>query len=146
MMIIIEQRKEQGGYSLEDVSKAINYILKSKFMNVSHDNIVTKELEQNQKIYKDKKSNLFNNNKGLSDEQERFLAFLQANPSHNLSTVELYKQVDLSARKGTKIKNQLIEKGLININEERNKKGWKKIIMLAWKLKTDKNINNLLKV
>jgi hypothetical protein len=56
---------------------------------------------------------------------------LQENPDHNLSSVEVYKQIGLSARKGTKIKKELLELGKIKVIEEKNEKGWRKIIRLA---------------
>jgi hypothetical protein len=48
-----------------------------------------------------------------------------------MSTVEVYRQTGLSARKGTNVKNALQEKGLIKIKEIKYDKGWKKIIRLA---------------
>lgn len=98
----MEDRKELGGYTSEDVSSAVNYYLGR--------NVVTSEAEQNHKVYKAEipiKKTI--NSDGLSDEQKRFIAFLQANPEHKLSTVEIYKQVGLSARKGNKIKNELTD-------------------------------------
>jgi hypothetical protein len=72
-----------------------------------------------------------NNNldKNLSEE-ENFIDFLRKNPSHNNSTVEIYKKIGLSTRKGNILKNKLLSKGLIKIQEERSQKGWKKIIRL----------------
>ena len=46
-------------------------------------------------------------------------------------TVDIYKELGLSARKGTNIKKELLEQRKIKIIEEKNKKGWKKIIRLA---------------
>ncbi len=66
----------------------------------------------------------------LSKEELSFLNFLMENPEHSLSTVELYKNIGFSPRKGNIIKNSLIEKNLIIINEEKYEKGWKKLIRL----------------
>jgi len=122
----MEDRKEIGGYSSEDIVKAINY-----YLNKNSNKVVTLQEIQKPKVYKEKEplKHAFNEDK-LSDEQERFIAFLQANPSHELSTTELYRQIGLSARKGNKIKNELLSKGLIKIQEIRYNKGWKKIIRL----------------
>ncbi len=57
--------------------------------------------------------------------------YLLKNSEHNNSTVELYKKIGLSARKGNVVKNNLIEKNLITIKEEKNNKGWKKLIRLS---------------
>ena len=70
-------------------------------------------------------------NNDLSKEEEVFLNFLLKNPTHNLTTVGLYKALNLSPRKGNVVKNKLIEKNLITIKEEKNAKGWKKLIRLS---------------
>ena len=67
---------------------------------------------------------------GLTTEQEKFLRFLHQNPTHELSTVDVYKSVGLSARKGNVVKNELLERKLVKIQEEKNDKGWKKLIRL----------------
>lgn len=64
-----------------------------------------------------------------SPEEQKLVAFL-SNPSHKNSTVEIYKKVGLSSRKGNILKNKLLEKGIIIIQEERSAEGWKKIIKL----------------
>lgn len=69
--------------------------------------------------------------RGLPPEEKKFVVFLRENPEHKNSTVEIYKQVGLSARKGNVTKNKLLEKGLIKIEEERTDKGWKKYIRLT---------------
>lgn len=77
----------------------------------------------------DIKININNRNLGYeNDEQKKFLDYLRQNPSHRDATVELYEKMGFSARKGNKIKNELLDKGLITIREEKNQKGWKKII------------------
>ena len=63
-------------------------------------------------------------------EEEDFIEFLKINPSHNYSTVEIYKKIGLSTRKGNILKNKLLSKGIIKVHEERSTKGWKKIIRL----------------
>jgi hypothetical protein len=66
----------------------------------------------------------------LTEEQEKFILFLRTNPEHEDATVAIYKKVGLSARKGTKVKNELLSLGLIKVQEKKNAKGWKKIITL----------------
>jgi len=60
-----------------------------------------------------------------------FLAFLQNPKNQSFGTVDLYKRLGLSSRKGNKIKTQLLDKNLITIQEQKSNKGWKKIIKLA---------------
>jgi len=111
---ILEESKFQGGYTSEDIIKVINRVF---------------EEQHNKARFKNEKAsdNTDHQNPGKRD----FIEFLQKNPHHNLSTVELYKQIGLSARKGTKIKKELEDEGLIKIEEEKNDKGWKKFIRLA---------------
>ena len=66
----------------------------------------------------------------LTSEESNFLKFLSENQEHDLSTVEFYKSVGLSPRKGNVIKNKLLEKNKIVIYEEKNPNGWKKLIRL----------------
>jgi len=102
---ILEQSKSQGNYTSQDIIKAINRIFDGRLKE---------------------KSNI--TNLELTEEQEKFIRFLVKNPNHNLSTVEVYKKIGLSSRKGTKIKNELEQKGLIKIEEKKYDKGWKKLI------------------
>jgi hypothetical protein len=150
----LEENQNNRAYSFENITNVINYFLEksiskenvfvtSKTSNEEEKTIVetsipsdtlsniivTEELVQKQKVYKADNFST-NNDDSLSSEQKKFIAFLKDNPDSKLSTVDLYKEVGLSARKGTKIKNQLMGKGLIFIKEERNDKGWKKIIQL----------------
>jgi len=121
-------RKEQGEYNSEDVFKAINCFIKEIQLN-KNNKVVTLERVQNKKLYKLENNDLI---EGKTNElQKRFLAFLQENPNHELATVQLYNEIGLSARKGNKIKNDLLEQGKIKIQEVKYNKGWKKIISLS---------------
>ncbi len=129
---ILEQYSGEN-YTFADVSIVINYALKSILQNKISNSVNVNTLQglQNRKIYKDI-DNLSNyKNEESGDEQKRFLAFLQANPEHELSTVEIYKKLGLSARKGNKIKNELIENDKIKVQEIKYEKGWKKLIKIA---------------
>jgi len=101
----------------EDIKKVMKYAIKKD---------VTKE-EQN--VYK--APNISNDEiKGLDENEETFLKFLQES-EEDYSTTEVYRELGLSARKGNNVKNKLLEKNLIEIKEERNETGRKKIIQLA---------------
>jgi len=130
----------ERAYTSEDVLIVINYSLEKQFEDLrkiaepdvyGNDNSVTTLKKQN--IYKEQKSieKIENNqDKCLSKEQKMFLSFLQENPGHDCSTVELYRKIGLSPRKGNKIKIELLQKSLIKIQEQKNDKGWKKLIRL----------------
>ena len=70
-------------------------------------------------------------NSSFSPEETTLINFLVENPTHNLSTVELYKAVGLSSRKGNVIKDKLVEKGIIVQKEERSSKGWRKLLKIS---------------
>lgn len=111
---ILEQSKVQGNYTSKDIITVINKAFKNPA-------VVT---------FKKNKSPENNIPSDLTSEQQVFIKFLRQNPSHTLSTVEVYQKIGLSARKGTKIKKELQEKGLIKIEEIKYEKGWKKLIRL----------------
>ncbi|NCN51774.1 ATP-binding protein [archaeon] len=67
----------------------------------------------------------------LTKEELSLVNFLMSNLNHNLATVKLYQLIGLSSRKGNVVKDKLLEKGIIQIEEERNVKGWKKLIKLS---------------
>jgi hypothetical protein len=146
----MEYYPSEGLFTIEDVSKVINYVLASRFNRIelehdihsSNEEDLSDSFKENtpenvtttkeRKIYKAGISRKATSiPQDTSEVQKRFLAFLQANTENDLSSVELYKKIGLSARKGTKIKDQLLGQGKIKIIEEKNSKGWKKIIRLA---------------
>ena len=144
---VLNENTHRGNYSILDVSKVVNYALEQSFVVVgmprsrprnntqnTPKNVITQE---KQNIYKPQKhtsehnitENIVQDNQ-QDKEQEEFLIFLQNNPNHDYSTVDIYKKLGLSARKGNKIKNQLLDKGLIKVEEKKYDKGWKKLIRL----------------
>ncbi len=131
---VLEENAIEGGYSIIDVSEVINYVLGNQFKNkpkLMHNLIKNIASQGTPKIYKEENSLFEREITEITDEQERFLAFLQSNLDHDYSTIELYKKLGLSARKGNKLKNKLLDENLIKIQEKKNTKGWKKIIRLA---------------
>jgi hypothetical protein len=64
-----------------------------------------------------------------TNEQTKFLQFLQKFPQYG--TAQIYKALGLSARKGNKLRTQLVDRGLVSVEEERSKNGWKKNLMLT---------------
>jgi len=111
---ILEKSKTQGNYNSSDIMSAVNKVFENQLKTT---------------FKKDSATNKCIQNAENSDEQV-FLEFLQNNPNHTLSTTEVYQKIGLSARKGTRTKNSLEEKGLIKIEEIKYDKGWKKIIRL----------------
>lgn len=134
---LMETYKDEGRYTSYDVGRVINHALRQSLYEKGH-NVVTLE---KQNIYKAKqplagsepseKAREVSSSKELDTEQEMFLSFLQKNLGAELGTVDVYKSLGFSPRKGNKIKKQLEEQGKIIIEEKKNEKGWKKIIRLS---------------
>jgi DNA polymerase III delta prime subunit len=134
---ILESGLSEGLYKEADILLAINKALSD---GMSKNNIkslnLKKRKEEKAVLLKDtfKLNNVYVQKAGTVEEQ-RFIDFLVNNPSHKESTVEIYKQVGLSSRKGNILKNKLLANGIIKIKEERSDKGWKKIIRLNTQIK-----------
>ena len=148
---VMESHPNKDLYSKEDISKAINFAIERKMAELNQEKIEkeiveTQAKETKEEITKEEvKAELAKRKdevkeiqakdaiaqiEDLTSEQEKFLRFLEANPTHDLTTVAVYKEVGLSARKGNVVKNELLERKLIKIQEEKNDKGWKKLIRL----------------
>ena len=119
---ILEQGVKSGYYTISNVIKVMNALLEKEF------NKFKKPIEKKQIVEIKPKEEIF---KYLKEDEKKFMNYLLKNSEHNNSTVELYKKIGLSARKGNVVKNNLIEKNLITIKEEKNNKGWKKLIRLS---------------
>jgi len=115
----------ENKYKERDIKDAINGVFrkieklkKSKFLLESSNMIKSEEI-----------INIKSNQK-MTVEENNFISYLKENKNHNNSTVEIYRILGLGNRKGNVTKNKLLNKGLIKINEEKNSKGWKKLIRL----------------
>ena len=119
---ILEQGVNSGYYTMSNVIKVMNALLEKEF------NKFKKPVEKKEVVEVKPKEEMF---KGLNEDEKKFMFYLLENPEHENSTVELYKLIGLSARKGNVVKKKLMEKNLITIKEEKNEKGWKKLIRLS---------------
>ncbi len=133
---LLEAYKKEGSYTFEDVGLVINHALKLQFERSKSPKLVT-PIER-RKVYK--QADIVNDNNSeekpalnmdLTNEQKMFLSFLQNNNNQDYGTVDIYKKLGLSSRKGNKIKNELVDKNFIIIEEKKNDTGWKKIIKLS---------------
>ena len=124
---MLEENKEEGGYSLSDIGVVINFALKEKFNTDADLQIQENKNNIEKKIYK---GDIPISN-SLTDEQKMFLSFLQNNPNIDYGVTVIYKHLGLSSRKGNEVKNQLLQQNLIKVEEIRSNKGWKKVIRLS---------------
>jgi len=118
---LVRAAKVGKNYRISDVLKVVNYIFDKQFKG-------SLELGSGEVV---ETAGVVVEADGLSEGQGKFVRFLKDNPKHVLSTVELYKEVGLSPRKGNVVKNELMGKGLIKIHEQKNNRGWKKVIRLS---------------
>jgi hypothetical protein len=133
---MLEKGLSKSLYKESDIFLIINHILEKEMNKINLNSISPKK----QKIFENeiksaqeneiKSTNLTLN----SQEEENFINFLLNNPSHKDSTVEIYKKIGISSRKGNVLKNKLLSNGIIEVHEEKNPKGWKKIIKLNPKI------------
>jgi len=108
-----------GFYSKKDVLIVVNTILSEK---------LNKNKTSQKEVQKSLSVSSFEN---LNSDELNFVNFLLENLQNNLSTTQIYKKVGFSPRKGNVIKEKLLKKGIIFVKEERNTKGWKKLIRLS---------------
>ena len=137
---MLEEGLPENLYKESDIFLATNYFLERAITKPDYLSSIREDKEQLNKKFqispinnsnlKQELSGVSLNGKIDSYDEYLFLKFLEKNPNHNLSIVELYKTINLSTRKGNIIKNKLLSKGMIKVYEERNDKGWRKIIRL----------------
>jgi hypothetical protein len=121
-LIDIERYLEKSGrHDSLDIIRAINYVFEEQLKTPK------------EKVYCEipKDSHLELPQTDVTTEEESFLNFLKQNLNHAKSTVEIYRTLGFSGRKGNQIKNKLLKKNLIKIEEMRNNTGWKKFIRLV---------------
>ncbi len=127
---LLESRLSEKCYNQADISEVINFLIKSKLDKKA--SIFNLKPEENKILNSGKvKIEDYPVLNTLDEEERKFLIYLINNLNHKESTVELYKNTGLSPRKGNIIKNSLLDKDLIRIEEERNTNGWKKLIRLT---------------
>src|SRR3989344_2970648 len=125
---VLESRLSEKCYTESDIFLVIDSLmrfkLEKKYSKVKEESLGKKEINSDRiKEYPFLKI--------LNSEERKFMLYLMENPNHKDSTVEVYKKAGLSTRKGNIIKNSLLNKELIKIQEEKNSNGWKKYIKLA---------------
>ena len=112
---MLEEGLPEKLYKEADIFLATNYALgriltKSDYIN---------SINVNQLSYQEEPFNLIEIETYTSpknpSEEEKFVDFLKKNPNHTKSTVEIYKLIGVSTRKGNILKNKLLSKGIIKV-------------------------------
>ncbi len=117
---LLERGLDEGLYTFTDVLSVINKAMEAKLTTKKAEVAVQESVLETRMLPS-----------GLSNDQEKFIKYLQANSGHEKSTVEVYKAMGFSPRKGNKIKEELMQKGMLRTEEVKYEKGWKKFIRLA---------------
>lgn len=134
---LLEKGLHENLYRQNDILLVINLLMNEKLKESYFDHENSKNMDQStlqkktlvEEInIKDKEQNI--DYSKLNKEEIVFVEYLKNNPFHKNSTVELYEKIGVSSRKGNIIKNKLIEKNLLKIDEEKYEKGWRKYIRL----------------
>ncbi|MFH1585835.1 MAG: DUF87 domain-containing protein [archaeon] len=124
---LLEDNLYEKCYTITDIGEVINYVLKKQFEAIKNPrSVITSSIQKTYKVRDPPQGS-----DKLDTEQEMFLSFLRTNQGQDYGTTKIYKILGLSTRKGNKIKNELLGKDLIIIKEQKNDKGWKKIIELS---------------
>jgi len=119
-------------YTTEDIEIAVSEVLNPQVQKME-----PKKPRDSQKTTKPKNikpkmtPEIYSFMKPLEKPEKDFMKYLLENSNHKLSVTEFYKTVGLSTRKGNVIKNELIDKGLIRLKEQKYENGWKKFIRLS---------------
>ena len=93
--LALESRLDENLYTLTDILSAINQVVKNKL------NKKVKVIREIKPVESKTQEVLVSEvPKGLTADQHKFLIYLKKNQGHELSTVNLYKAVGLSTRKG----------------------------------------------
>lgn len=129
---LLEKGLHENLYKQNDVLLVINLLMNEK-LNESFFN--SKEIQGSKESLSETSNDIYSHQEfpnilNLNEEESQFINHLKNNPWHEDSTVELYKKMNLSSRKGNIIKKSLMKKGLLRIQEKKYEKGWRKFIRL----------------
>ena len=128
---LLEQGLHEGQYTLTDIMKTINSLMEEALTKHPEEENRLSVKKGLQEIHISQiQNNSVPNPNGLSEEENNFIQYLSQHPNHENTTVSLYKLIGLSPRKGNVVKNRLLEKNLIKVEEVKYEKGWKKFIRL----------------
>lgn len=129
-LLLVNEVKEllASGFAQENMKE---YFLKRNFKSVDIDralrNINASKLNTKEEVEQIDAGEVRNYLKN-SDGAKSFLKIVE---KESLPTTMIYKELNVSARKGNELKKELLMFGLIKEVEERNESGWKKFLKLT---------------
>ncbi|MBU0536415.1 MAG: DUF87 domain-containing protein [Nanoarchaeota archaeon] len=108
----IKSRLEKEGYNNQDIDVALTNV-KRKYKG---------QLKKNETL--EKSTQRVKKDIRVSQEHILMMQILQGQPG--IPTAELYRSLQVSGRKGNKLKNDLVDMGLVSVIEDKNEHGWTK--------------------
>ncbi len=105
----IKEKLIMAGHKITDIDYAANIINE----------------ESKRKIYKE---DYAVDNTSLSFDQQKLINYIKNYPEFGITNV--YKQLNFSPRKGNKVKNELMDMGLVSIEVKKDNKGWSKRVKI----------------
>ena len=141
--IPLKKKNVSNEYVIQRMKKLMQERMVAKAINSSTEDGINQEMHELKKIYNNSgvqadtqelKKIYSQEPSGIQEARQEQLekeekTFLELISRKELTVSQAYRQLGLSARKGNQIKKALLEKQLIQEKEERNSKGWKKLLV-----------------
>ncbi|MBU4501583.1 MAG: DUF87 domain-containing protein [Nanoarchaeota archaeon] len=126
---VLKEHLLKQGYQSSDVTRAIIHIRTVPDDMQSRTELDHAEFKQADPEIEEKApaGQMPEQSYSLNEKQKQVLELITKHPY--LGTAKVYQYLKLSARKGNELKKQLMDMGLMKVEEERNDKGWKKILV-----------------
>lgn len=113
----VKEGLARSGYKTADINKAVVHIVMTQ-----RDKIREKPREEMPAVITRGTSTSY-----LNETQQKLLAFIAKNPGYG--TTQIYKFLNLSARKGDRLKKKLADMGLLKVESVKSESGWRKILV-----------------
>lgn len=130
---VLKQHLLNQGYKLFDIIKAVNHIKRVPQELQSRTGLEHKELREADETLKNPSEHV-KKSYSLNEKQKQILDLVSKYPF--LGTAKIYQYLNFSARKGNELRKELMDMGLLKVEEQRSDKGWKKILMPTEEAKT----------
>ncbi|MEM4245081.1 MAG: hypothetical protein QXR60_02670, partial [Candidatus Nanoarchaeia archaeon] len=119
---LIKDQLLNSGYKRADVNRAVVHVV----LTQRDARIRKEERKAKQEVISSVGSEETSISYSLNEIQKQLLQFICKNPGYGTTTI--YKYLNLSARKGDKLKKQLVDMGLLSVEAVKNESGWRKIL------------------
>jgi hypothetical protein len=115
---IIKESLLKSSYKSSDINRAVVHVVLTQ-----RDKRVKKEIKEEAIPSVRSEDTSFSQ---LTQIQKQLLEFISTHSGYG--TTQIYKYLNLSARKGDRLKKQLVEMGLLKVEAVKSEKGWRKFL------------------